>query len=158
MAIETPPHSLSAPDMAERPSPARDEARETIVLDPVAVPARDCLAALDHRSRGRTVPLAQAGPGHYLGFADGSGELHLLALDRSIMHIGRAGCADVRLEDARVSRRHAIVVRYGDHVRVLDDRSSGGTHVNGLSVVATDLQDGDIVRLGPVLFTYIRVR
>jgi pSer/pThr/pTyr-binding forkhead associated (FHA) protein len=50
------------------------------------------------------------------------------------------------------------MVRYGEHVRVLDDRSSGGTFVNGRRVIATDLLEGDVVRLGPISFTYIRIR
>ncbi len=82
----------------------------------------------------------------------------LISIEDRVTHIGRAATADLRFEDPRVSRRHAILVRYGRHVRVLDDRSSEGTFVNGSRVVATDLTEGDVVRLGPVAFTYTIVR
>jgi pSer/pThr/pTyr-binding forkhead associated (FHA) protein len=74
------------------------------------------------------------------------------------MHLGRSTAADIRFEDAHVSRRHAIVVRYGRHVRVLDDRSSAGTFVNGARIIAAELSDGDVVRLGPVTVRYVVVR
>ncbi len=113
---------------------------------------------LDPRVAANAVPLAQAMPGHYLAVADDQGVEHLIALHAAITHVGRAVAADLRFEDAHVSRRHAIIVHYGDHVRVLDDRSSGGTFVNGRRVIATDLSDGDVVRLGPIAFSYLRVR
>ena len=65
--------------------------------------------------------------------------------------------SDLRIEDPRVSRSHAIIVRYGRHARVLDDRSSNGTFVNGRRIVATTLAEGDVVRLGPIAFRYVTV-
>jgi hypothetical protein len=144
------------------PSSARPSAgaadRETAPLEVTPVALRDTLDVLDHRSRRRAVPVDRALPGHYLAFGDGNGVAHLLPIDAKVIHLGRAGTADVRFEDPRVSRRHAILVRYGRHVRVLDDRSSTGTFVNGARVIATDLAEGDVVRLGPVGFTYTVVR
>ncbi len=37
----------------------------------------------------------------------------------------------MRFDDPTVSRRHALVVRQPDGVRVLDDRSLNGVFVNG---------------------------
>lgn len=115
---------------------------------------RDTVSLLDHRSRRRVLPRRIAPPGHYLGLTDADGESVLIPLEDRIVHIGRASTADLRFEDVHVSRRHAIIVRYGNHVRVLDDRSSAGTFVNGSRVVACDLRAGDVVRLGPVSFVY----
>jgi pSer/pThr/pTyr-binding forkhead associated (FHA) protein len=56
-----------------------------------------------------------------------------------------------------VSVSHAILVRHGSYMRVLDNRSSNGTYVNGRRIVATNLQSGDVVRLGPVVMRYIAV-
>ena len=119
--------------------------------------AHDSIASLDHRSRREAVPQGDAIPGHYLSL-ENDHETLLVPISDRVTHIGRAATADLRFEDPRVSRRHAILVRYGRHVRVLDDRSSEGTFVNGSRVVATDLSDGDVVRLGPVSFTYTIVR
>lgn len=152
MALPTSPLSPTV-----RLPPVEDQ-RETAPLDPATFTLPDAVSALDHRSRRRALPRAQAMPGHYLGLEDGKGRVLVIPIDDKITHIGRAGTSDLRFEDPRVSRRHAILVRYGSHVRVLDDRSSEGTFVNGMRIVATDLLDGDVVRLGPVAFTYTIVR
>jgi pSer/pThr/pTyr-binding forkhead associated (FHA) protein len=47
-----------------------------------------------------------------------------------------------------VSRRHALIVRAPDGVRVLDDRSLNGVFVNGERVEWSTLQDGDEVIVG----------
>ena len=65
--------------------------------------------------------------------------------------------ADVRIEDSQVSRRHAIIARRGGAVRVLDDRSSNGTYVNGRAVNGAYLNDGDVVRFGRAAFRYVLV-
>ena len=59
------------------------------------------------------------------------GELHTVALTREWTRIGRSLAADVRFDDPTVSRRHALIVRQPDGVRVLDDRSLNGVFVNG---------------------------
>ena len=81
-----------------------------------------------------------------------------MPLGDRIIHVGRGLGADLRFDEVRVSRRHAIIVRYGNHVRVLDDRSANGTFVNGCRVVAIDVADGDVIRLGRVAFRYVRLR
>jgi hypothetical protein len=137
---------------------AIDPRLETAPIGIEDVLGHDSVASLDHRSRRDAVVPADAPPGHYLALQDADGEVLLIAIADGITHIGRAATADLRFEDPRVSRRHAILVRYGTHVRMLDDRSSEGTFVNGARVVATDLSEGDVVRLGPVSFTYTIVR
>ena len=63
------------------------------------------------------------------------------------MHIGRSPAADIVLDDASVSRRHALITRRGDQTVILDDRSRNGVHVNGERVSEAPLTDGDIDRL-----------
>ena len=53
---------------------------------------------------------------------------------REWTRIGRSLAADVRFDDATVSRRHALIVAQADGVRVLDDRSLNGVYVNGRRV------------------------
>src|SRR5687768_9308885 len=71
-----------------------------------------------------------------------------VALNEGVTRIGRSMAADVRFEDATVSRRHALVMREGDSVRLLDDRSLNGLFVNGERVTACALKDGDVVTVG----------
>jgi len=155
MAIDT--LSTITPFTGIEPQPPTD-ARDTAALDPAVGLRQNALAALDHRARRRAVPAQRALPGHYLAIDDDQGSTFLLPLDSKIIHVGRATSADLRLDDAHVSRRHAIVVRYGRHVRVLDDRSLAGTFVNGMRVTATDLSDGDVIRIGPIALTYTVIR
>ena len=80
------------------------------------------------------------------------------ALTDDVTHVGRGVTADVRLDDHTVSARHAIVVLRADRLRILDDRSTNGTVVNGRRVDEAELHDGDVVVLGRVVLTYRDVR
>ncbi len=86
-------------------------------------------------------------PGEHLAFRDGD-DVRVLPLTREWTRIGRSLAADVRFDDATVSRRHALVVRQADGVRVLDDRSLNGIFVNGHRVEWRTLRDGDEVVVG----------
>jgi pSer/pThr/pTyr-binding forkhead associated (FHA) protein/predicted RNA-binding Zn-ribbon protein involved in translation (DUF1610 family) len=87
------------------------------------------------------------GPGEYLAYEDGD-EIRLVALTREWTRIGRSLAADVRFDDPTVSRRHALIVRQPDGVRVLDDRSLNGVFVNGERVEWRVLRDGDEILVG----------
>jgi len=117
----------------------------------------DGLPLLDHHSRERTIEPRLALRGHYLEFEDGA-EQRLLALDADVTHIGRGTEADIRLDEHRVSRDHAILVRHGRHVRLLDNRSANGTFVNGRRIVATNLSSYDVIEVGPVVMRFVEVR
>jgi hypothetical protein len=86
-------------------------------------------------------------PGEYLCFEDG-GEIVVVPLTREWTRIGRGLAADVRFDDPTVSRRHALIVRNPDGVRVLDDRSLNGVFVNGQRVEWSPLSHGDEIRVG----------
>jgi pSer/pThr/pTyr-binding forkhead associated (FHA) protein len=116
----------------------------------------DSFALLDHRTRERALSPAAAAPGRYLSF-EHDGQTLLIALERPITHIGRGLVADVRLEDSHVSRRHAILAVRGEGARVLDDRSSNGTFVNGRAVTVAELSDGDVLRVGRAVFRYTEI-
>lgn len=86
-------------------------------------------------------------PGQYLAYRDGN-ETVTFPLQREWTRIGRSLAANVRFDDATVSRRHALIVRQADGVRVLDDRSLNGVFVNGERVEWSALRDGDEIVLG----------
>jgi FHA domain len=129
----------------------------TAPLAPAAELALDGLPLLDHRNRERTIAPRLALRGQYLAF-DGGDERRLLPLDMDITHIGRGAEADIRLDEQRVSRDHAILVRHGRHLRLLDNRSANGTFVNGRRIVATNIAGGDVIEVGPVAIRYVEVR
>jgi FHA domain len=129
----------------------------TAALEPGATePILDALALLDHRTRQRAIGRRLAPFGHYLAFEE-DGEEWLVPIESNATHIGRGLTADVRIEEQRVSRSHAILVRHGHQTRLLDNRSANGTFVNGRRIVATNIVDGDAIRIGPVVMTYLQV-
>ena len=86
-------------------------------------------------------------PGQYLVYEDGEDAV-VHELTREWTRIGRSLAADVRFDDPTVSRRHALVVRQPDGVRVLDDRSLNGVFVNGERIEWHPLSDGDELVVG----------
>jgi pSer/pThr/pTyr-binding forkhead associated (FHA) protein len=63
----------------------------------------------------------------------------------------------VRFDDPTVSRRHALIVRQPDGVRVLDDRSLNGVFVNGERVEWRALRDGDEIVVGRYHLQYLHL-
>jgi hypothetical protein len=95
-------------------------------------------------------------PGEYLAFEDGAG-MRAVPLTREWTRIGRSLAADIRFDDPTVSRRHALIVRQADGVRVLDDRSLNGVFVNGERVEWRTLEDGDEILVGRYRLYYLDV-
>jgi pSer/pThr/pTyr-binding forkhead associated (FHA) protein len=122
----------------------------------------DGIACLDERVRRQAMPVPEQAPerptepGRYIEVQGSDGRL-LIPLRQDITHIGRGLAADLRLDEDSVSRRHAILVYRQSGARVLDDRSSNGTIVNGRSVSEADLRDGDVLVLGRVVLRYLEV-
>jgi predicted nucleic acid-binding Zn-ribbon protein len=87
--------------------------------------------------------------GQYLAFEGPGGEPICFRLEEGWTRIGRSVKADIRFDDATVSRRHAVVVLTEDgELRVLDDRSLNGLFVNGERVEWAPLADGDELEIG----------
>jgi hypothetical protein len=97
-----------------------------------------------------------AEPGEYLAFREGD-DVHVTPLTREWTRIGRSLAADVRFDDPTVSRRHALIVRQADGVRVLDDRSLNGVFVNGERVEWSVLSDGDEIVVGRHVLRFLHV-
>ena len=116
----------------------------------------DSLACLDERVRHRATFPEPAEPGRYLEVQGADGTL-LIPLGGEAMRIGRGLSAELHLDESSVSRRHAILVPRAAGARILDDRSSNGTFVNGRRVQQTDLSNGDVIVLGRVMLRYLEV-
>jgi pSer/pThr/pTyr-binding forkhead associated (FHA) protein len=86
-------------------------------------------------------------PGRYLAYED-DGTPCVVPVAREWTRIGRSLSAEVRFDDATVSRRHALLVCEAGGVHVLDDRSLNGVYVNGRRVDRSPLADGDCVTVG----------
>jgi predicted nucleic acid-binding Zn-ribbon protein len=95
-------------------------------------------------------------PGEYLAYEE-DGEAVLVALSQEWTRVGRSLAADVRFDDPTVSRRHALLVRQPDGVRVLDDRSLNGVFVNGERIEWGMLEDGDEIVVGRYRLHFLSV-
>ncbi len=72
--------------------------------------------------------------------------------------IGRVESADLQIDDSRVSREHAVILREGKTYRVRDLHSTNGTLLNGQRVQDAELADGDILVIAGVEFTFYAER
>jgi pSer/pThr/pTyr-binding forkhead associated (FHA) protein len=116
----------------------------------------DAIAFLDESTRRKAISERPSGPGRFLE-VQGPGESLLIPLGAGVMHIGRGLSADLHLDEKSVSRRHAMLVQRPTGPRLLDDRSSNGTFVNGRRIVQADLHDGDVLVLGRVVLRYLEM-
>jgi pSer/pThr/pTyr-binding forkhead associated (FHA) protein len=130
------------------PSPSETRTAGTTVLSTPPAPDRDTKLA-DARARIEH-------PGDYL-FYEESGQMRTVALTREWTRVGRSLAADVRFDDPTVSRRHALIVRQPDGVRLLDDRSLNGVFVNGTRVDGRTLNDGDEIIVGRYRLVFLSV-
>ncbi len=69
--------------------------------------------------------------------------------------LGRDPEANIHVDHASVSRRHARISIRGDAALLEDLASRNGTFVDELRIASTSkLQDGNVIRLGPVRLTF----
>ena len=77
-------------------------------------------------------------------------------LDRdSSITIGRKHGNTFQLNDLTVSGQHALIIVKGDDVFLEDLASTNGTLVNGVHIVHTQLQHGDVIQIGHHMFTHM---
>jgi hypothetical protein len=109
------------------------------------------------RERARAVgPFPKPVAGRHLAIEDGDSIL-LVGLDRPVLHVGRSPSADIVLDDATVSRRHAVIAQQDGQTVLLDDRSRHGVVVNGIRIGRAVLRNGDTIHLGGVAMRYVEV-
>ena len=96
---------------------------------------------VDERRAGLTQP------GRYLAYEESGNQL-MVPLAGEQTRIGRSLSAEIRFDDATVSRRHALVQTGEEGVRVLDDRSLNGVFVNGERTKSCLLHDADEITVG----------
>ena len=113
------------------------------------------LPRIPERERRRaSLTMPRLAAGRYLAIEDGD-EIVLMPLAADLVHIGRSPASDIVLDDASVSRRHALVARRGERTVILDDRSLNGVQVNGVRVGEAELHDGDTVAVGRVTLRFV---
>ncbi len=80
------------------------------------------------------------------------GQRRSFSVTRDISVIGRREDCDLRIPLGDVSRKHCRMIMDGQNIRVEDLGSSNGTYRNGERIQQTELQAGDTLQVGPVVF------
>lgn len=101
-------------------------------------------------------PVERLAPGCYL-IIDAGERQRVHHLTGPVTRIGRGVSSDLRLDEHTVSTRHAIIAQRPTGVRLLDDRSTNGTYVNGRRTDQVDLVSGDVIVVGRVVLSFLEV-
>jgi pSer/pThr/pTyr-binding forkhead associated (FHA) protein len=80
------------------------------------------------------------------------GERRSFSIARDMTVIGRREDCDLRIPLGEVSRKHCRLIRDGDSLKLEDLGSSNGTYLNGQRVQEAQLNPGDTLQVGPVVF------
>jgi EAL domain-containing protein (putative c-di-GMP-specific phosphodiesterase class I) len=83
-----------------------------------------------------------------------NGETEETSIESFPFTIGRNGDCDLQIESPKVSREHAVISRERGAFRIKDLGSTNGTSVNGQRIEQADLNDGDIVVIADLEFTF----
>jgi hypothetical protein len=84
-----------------------------------------------------------------------NGAQHEVELQGTVAVLGRDPSCDLVLNDAKCSRRHAVLEAGPQGIAVRDAGSANGIYVNGTKVERSTLKEGDVVRLGEVQLTVL---
>ncbi len=79
----------------------------------------------------------------------------VIAMNEGPVLIGRQAGATLKIGNASVSRRHAVIEKEGDRFVIADLGSRNGTFVNDVPVRRRELQHGDRVRIGESQFFFL---
>jgi predicted component of type VI protein secretion system len=77
-----------------------------------------------------------------------------ISLQRPVLLIGRHPECDIRIELAKISRRHCCIALAYDRVVIRDLGSRNGLRVNGRLVDEAQLRAGDEIAIGPLLYRF----
>jgi hypothetical protein len=80
-----------------------------------------------------------------------TGSTHTVEYTQTLVSVGRDPTCDVVLNDAKCSRRHAVIEAGPTGLAVRDTGSANGVFLNGRKVERATLEDGDFLRMGGVI-------
>ncbi len=69
--------------------------------------------------------------------------------------VGRSSKADIQIDQESVSRNHCKIINTGSAILLRDMESTNGTYVNDEIVDEYVLRDGDLVKVGRVIFKFL---
>ena len=142
--------TLEPPEGELDDSSSTRPSRETVII---SVQAQK--TTRDNASQYMMVRPDRSPPPAHLLVCMGANVGHRYPVGETEVVIGRSDQVDIRLDDDRVSSRHAELVRRGGRYRIYDLGSSNGTLVNAQRIDEIDLRDGDLIQVGYTVFRYV---
>jgi len=110
---------------------------------------------IETQDAGETAASPALGERRYLLVLDGDLAQFQLLPPSGTLLIGRSSTADIRIQDASVSREHARITVEEAETWITDLGSHNGIRVNGRDVKGSQrLQSGDVVMLGTVTLVF----
>ncbi len=76
-------------------------------------------------------------------------------ITRTITMIGRTKDNDLKITDGGISRKQCKIEGSPGNYSVVDLDSKNGTNVNGIKVATSQLKDGDEIRFGRIIITFL---
>jgi pSer/pThr/pTyr-binding forkhead associated (FHA) protein len=80
------------------------------------------------------------------------GDKRSFSIARDVTVIGRREDCDFRIPLGDISRKHCRLIRDENVLRIEDLGSSNGTYCNGKRIHECEIQPGDTIQIGPVIF------
>jgi pSer/pThr/pTyr-binding forkhead associated (FHA) protein len=159
--VSPPPEAepvLTPGTVAKPPTPAEPEAASAVQWESGVVTAPGVTASPEvptAAAEASAAPLPEPasplpspkGPVPEIHFLLGDKTLGNYTLAKGELTIGRNPGNDILIENAGVSRRHAVVKWTGDRATVEDLGSANGTFVNGRKVAIHELRHGDEITI-----------
>lgn len=146
-AVEKAPEPAPAPEPAEEPVPTEGHG-EAEATPAETAPQETAAAEPESRVLGQ---LAHSSYVHgYLVPMDGSRKGQRFPLLAGAITLGSGPGTDIVLQEPGVAKSHARIV-YQDRRYMLENLDMlGRTYVNGIQCKASELREGDVIRLGEV--------
>src|SRR4051812_45055799 len=80
------------------------------------------------------------------------GERKSFSITRDVTVMGRREDCDFRIPLGDISRKHCRLIKEDEALKIEDLGSSNGSYVNGKRIHEAELQPGDTIQIGPVVF------
>lgn len=86
---------------------------------------------------------------------DGPRQGEEIPLQSFELSFGRSSKADVVINDHKLSRVHAKIIRFGNGYRIIDLNSHNGTRVNGVRILEHPLSSYDVIEFGQTKIKFL---
>ncbi len=148
---EKSPDSEQPPEVAE---PANNNVNLFPENDRKAAPQETQLSSGNLALKEDTEPFAKSLVAKVM-IIDGPRRGEEIALQSFELSFGRSSKADVVINDHKLSRIHAKIIRFGNGYRVIDLNSHNGTRVNGIRILEHPLSSYDVIEFGSTKIKFL---